>query len=538
MRGWLRKRRPKRAWAKGLGLLLQSSLLVAPSAEALPPNTHVVVIGNNHGAAGEMGLLYAERDADQVADVLRRLGGVPSDRIQRVIEEEADAVRRVLLRTNEGLRSQDGSGEPSALIVFYSGHADATALHLGGSAMPFDELRALVKSSPADIRLLVIDACRSGGVSRVKGVKGSKEFKIDLVDEVPQGFAIITSSTAGEDSQESDRFRGSFFSHHLVNGLRGAADRNGDGEVTLGEAYAYAYDETLRSSGSTLHLQHPTYSWDVRGRGDLVLTRPRAADRQSGLVRLGEPVPYLFFDARAGGLFAEVHPSEGGALLSLPARAYRVQQRRPDEYLNYEIRVAAQDTVDLSEQPYEALRYDRLVRKGGGEASVAHGLLLMGGGRGELVDGEGPAPLAMVGYSAAMQWATVDVRLRFGTNTAAAFEGLSPRRHNEYGLLLSLQRFVDFDWASVAFGAMIEGALHEQRFSGENAPPSRRTGSFSIAVLAAIERSLFDGLSLRAEAGPISTLYRGSDVSAGREVSPSIQSSFTWWLSGGLIQRF
>jgi hypothetical protein len=42
------------------------------------------------------------------------------------------------------------------------------------------------------------------------------------------GTAILSSSTADETSQESDRLRGSFFSHHLVNALRGAADRDGD----------------------------------------------------------------------------------------------------------------------------------------------------------------------------------------------------------------------------------------------------------------------------------------------------------------------
>ena len=32
---------------------------------------------------------------------------------------------------------------PVALVVFYSGHADAEALHLGPTDLPFDELRGL-----------------------------------------------------------------------------------------------------------------------------------------------------------------------------------------------------------------------------------------------------------------------------------------------------------------------------------------------------------------------------------------------------------
>src|SRR5581483_265065 len=135
-----------------------------------------------------------------------------------------------------------------------------------------DELRALVQSSSANLRLLIVDACRSGTVTRVKGVTPAAEFAIKLEDQVEsQGVAILSSSAADETSQEADRLRASFFSHHLVNALRGAADQNGDGRVTLGEAYAYTYLETLRSSGQTLALQHPTYSYDVKGRGDVVL---------------------------------------------------------------------------------------------------------------------------------------------------------------------------------------------------------------------------------------------------------------------------
>ena len=98
---------------------------------------------------------------------------------------------------------------------------EADALHLGGTRLDFDELRGLVEGSPANLRLLVVDACRSGGVSRVKGVKKAKAFNIDLKDNTAaEGVAIMTSSAAGESSQESDRLRGSFFSHHLINALR------------------------------------------------------------------------------------------------------------------------------------------------------------------------------------------------------------------------------------------------------------------------------------------------------------------------------
>lgn len=87
------------------------------------------------------------------------------------------------------------------------------------------------------------------------------------------GEAVITSSSASEVSQESDQIGGSFFSHHLISGLRGAADISRDGKVTLGEAYQFAFNETLAGTEKTVAgTQHPAYEMAVSGTGEVVLT--------------------------------------------------------------------------------------------------------------------------------------------------------------------------------------------------------------------------------------------------------------------------
>ena len=47
---------------------------------------------------------------------------------------------------------------------------------------------------------------------------------------------LLSSSGADELSQESRALAGSVFTHHLVSGLRGAADENGDERIAQGEA--------------------------------------------------------------------------------------------------------------------------------------------------------------------------------------------------------------------------------------------------------------------------------------------------------------
>ena len=97
-------------------------------------------------------------------------------------------------------------------------------------------------------------------------------FLVDASNEV-KGYAYLTSSSADEAAQEADRIEGSFFTHALVSGLRGAADMTHDGRVTFNEAYQYAFHATLRGTERTSYgPQHPGYDIQMAGSGDLVLT--------------------------------------------------------------------------------------------------------------------------------------------------------------------------------------------------------------------------------------------------------------------------
>ena len=524
-----------------LALLCAAALLAAtPAAHALPKQAWLVAIGNNEGDADELGLIYAERDAREFAETMRTVGGVSTRRTLLLLGEDAGDVRRELLRVNTEIRAvaQPGSA-PTALVVFYSGHADADALHLRGGRLPFEELRAMVQGSPASLRLLVVDACRSGHVTRVKGVRPAESFRLALEDQVAsEGVAMITSSAAGESSQESDHLRGSFFSHHLINALRGAADRNADGKVTLTEAYAYTYGATLRSSGRTLDLQHPTYQYDVRGRGEVVLATPGATGSRSATLRLSEPGVYLVAERGEGGpVVAEVSPPQARARLALPANTYFVQQRRPREYREYRVQLTPGEETDLSAEPFHAVAYDRLVRRRGGQRRYTHGVTAVCGARGEVIAGEGATPQLTVGYGLDLAQLSVGLRLRGSSRRSEDVEGLTERSHDELGLALTLQRYVDLSAVSVSFGLIVEGVLHQQRFDTERQAPTRRGGGASFAGLFSVERRLLGPVALRLEGGPVTTLLSQETQREGHEASSELRSPFTWWAGGGLVWR-
>lgn len=520
-----------------LGVLAVIAAAVPGVARALPPDTWLVAIANNTGLGNEVELLYAERDAREIASVMRLHGGVSTRHTLMLLDEDAAGVRRALQDVNAAIRARAGEGRPTALVVFYSGHADATSLHLNGTELSLDELKALVEGSPAGVRLLVVDACRSGTVTRVKGVSAAESFKLDLQDQVAtEGLAIITSSAAGETSQESDRLRGSFFTHHLVNALRGAADQDGDGKVTLTEAYGYTYAQTLRSSGGTIALQHPTYSFDVKGRGELVLSTPAALQGKMGLLRLANASTYLVAEGREDGpIVAEVFPQADRRELALPAGSYFVQQRLSAEYREYDVKLEQGREVDLAALPFREIRYDRLVRRRGAPESRAQSFLLLGGTRGEMLVGQGLTPQLTLGWGMDLEWGSFGLRLRGMTVGANNLQGVLPRRDTELGLGLALQRFVDFRWFSLAFGLFAEGTHFRQTFETTREAPDRASWGAMFGGLLAAERHIGQGFALRLEGGPVTGVFLREVVHPDGQMAAELSTPLTFFLSAGIV---
>ena len=82
----------------------------------------------------------------------------------------------------------------------------------------------------------VFDACRGGSWTRSKGLTAAPAIELKAPFSLQsEGTVLFAASSGLESAHESDRLRGSFFTHHLVGGLLGAADISGDGVVTAPE---------------------------------------------------------------------------------------------------------------------------------------------------------------------------------------------------------------------------------------------------------------------------------------------------------------
>ncbi len=236
----------------------------------------VLVAGANFGGSDRPELRYAVSDAERFATVMTDLGGVsPSNAIvlrEPKLREFVEALDELSGRVATARRASAGTGGRTEVLVYYSGHADEKGLLLGEDRYSYQSLRDRLDEIGADVRIAVLDACASGAFTRAKGGRKRPAFLVDASTAMT-GHAFLTSSAETESAQESDRIGASFFTHYLVSGLRGAADMNGEGKVTLNEAYQFAFNETL---GTTLDTkggaQHPSYDINMAGTGDVVMT--------------------------------------------------------------------------------------------------------------------------------------------------------------------------------------------------------------------------------------------------------------------------
>ncbi len=310
---------------RALGATLAALSLVCASAGVAQGDTRrfALVASSNDGGEQRPLLRYANSDALGVARVLEELGGVAPADSQLLPDAEPATLGAALAEMAQRLGAARGPEVRLELVFYYSGHSDEDGLLLGGQSLPYRTLRRELEAVPADVRIAIVDSCASGALTRAKGGRRRAPFLSDSSASV-KGLAILTSSSASEVSQESDRIQASFFTHYLVSGLRGAADSDANGRITLSEAYQHAFHETLaRTERTQRGAQHPAYDFQLAGTGDLVMTDLRSIS--AGLVLSGGLEGRLYLRDGQGRLVAELHKVAGRAMeLGLQPGVYGV----------------------------------------------------------------------------------------------------------------------------------------------------------------------------------------------------------------------
>lgn len=368
-------------------------LLASGDVRAATVTRFAVVAGNNIGQARAEPLKYAERDASRMAVLLGEIGGVRPENLILLEGKTPEDLRDAMDRMSDRIAAAEGD---AVFIFYYSGHADSGWLRMGGRGIQLTELKRRLELMPAKVRVAIVDACQSGEITRAKGGKVVSPFLEERPVSV-EGMVILTSASAAEPAQESDVLRSSFFSHHLMSGLRGPADASGDGKVSASEAYDYAYRYTvLETEGSTSGAQHPTFLYALEGEGDVMLTAVLTGRARVDLA--ADLAGTVLFVGAGDQIEAEVVKRSGEPVtVALVPGTYDVRWRAPDRLWTARVKLLHGDQLalgraDFTEQPLTAV-----AEKGAAPQAQS-------GAPAKPVERTGPTPLTEVPLGGGAGW--------------------------------------------------------------------------------------------------------------------------------------
>jgi hypothetical protein len=295
------------------------------------------------GLKGDAQLQYTGEDGNKLKRLLTGLGEMDPGHVHWIKGTSVQQVRTRLAEIGRRIKTAQLSGQKVFLQFYYTGHGAARAFHIGGESLAFSEAKALLGGEEPEARVYVLDVCFGASFFATKGFATTPPVRLQIdLDQATRGEVLISSSAGNEQAYEVRNLGGSVFTSHWAMALRGAGDRNRDGQVTLFEAYNYAYDRTVAYSRETLNLpQHPSFQMDLTGAKDLLLTRP--LQMRSGLLfRQCKPGLYHVLDQSRSLPIGEIRlPDKGEFTLAVDPGRYRIDYLpEPGPTLSTQVRVS------------------------------------------------------------------------------------------------------------------------------------------------------------------------------------------------------
>ena len=262
--------------AAGIGLQAGCGNLITGDPESAGRKNFAVVVGISGYQSNGLNLKWADEDALDFYDALRRSKSWETDKI--TLLTNASATKEAIKSSIAGLVKRVGADDN--VVFYFSGRGsygpDQPPFDEGDGLdeylVPFDalpgtpardisddELEALFASLPTNNILIVLDtgftgsgasgrekfvARPTGGAKRPRGIDGMAH------DLARPGYVFVSATQPGESAQESTQLRNGIFTYYFVEGLKGAANP-GKNLVSAQQAYEYAAPRTA-SHAATL----------------------------------------------------------------------------------------------------------------------------------------------------------------------------------------------------------------------------------------------------------------------------------------------
>jgi hypothetical protein len=368
---------------------VEASPLSADSGDASSYAVFALILGVNASVdPGTPTLHYADDDAARYLELFRSLGARtyvltrldenterlhPQMAAEALLPIRADFGRAVATLAHDVDQARQRHVK-TILYFVYAGHGNVEDgkgyITLEDARLDATTLdRTLIDAVSADQTHLIVDACDSYFLALGRGPGGQRRETHGFAGlgglKVRDSVGLLLSTSTARESHEWSGFQAGVFSHEVRSALYGAADADGDGQVSYREVAAFVDranqsipNERYRPNVYARPPKDTPVLLDLRGR---IHSRIDVPGTHAGR--------YLLEDSR-GVRIADFHNAEGqAAYLLRPRYTGRLYLRRPGDDIEFVV-PSSPDVVDLAMlTPSEPREHTR------GAASDAYELL-------------------------------------------------------------------------------------------------------------------------------------------------------------------
>jgi hypothetical protein len=233
-------------------------------------------------------------DAAGLAMIFMKHGMADPERTAILTEKRTGEMKATGVNIQKALAHALAQAGPQDMVIFtFSGHGgydeEAQDTVFAGTDFRFEaaaetglcgrQLQQMVSQSRASKILMVFDACHAGGLAAIG--RSPRNFRngldTDFLDALARstGHVVIRASGKDEFTVGEPKLDHGLFTFVFLSGLTGAADRDGDGIVTLSELRPYVSRETPALAAKLGYAPfHPSFTsaGQMGEMGDIPLT--------------------------------------------------------------------------------------------------------------------------------------------------------------------------------------------------------------------------------------------------------------------------
>ncbi len=271
-------------------LLLGLSAAVDPRpvlSRSSRPTGLALVVGVEHYRGDLPPAEFAANDARSFAAFAQATLGIPKARVKLLVDDHAGSAD-----LESALAWLEANARPDGEVFFYfSGHGtpslangsavlvpwDASPDEVASHGLPVAALLARLRRLRSRDEVVFLDACFSGAGKRSLLSKGKRPLIPIPALPHPGGMVLFYAATSAKGiSGLALASPHGLFTFNLLNGLRGAADLDGDGTVTAGELGSYVHSRVSAQAEEGGSQQVP--SIDLGKEGSLPMVEEPGTD--------------------------------------------------------------------------------------------------------------------------------------------------------------------------------------------------------------------------------------------------------------------